>query len=108
MKAMFLSAMMLVMTACASGGGYYANNDSGYYGERARCQTCGRVTHIESYYQGERSSGGGAVAGAIIGGVLGNQVGKGNGRKAATVASISSTTACLRKTSPPVIAAAQA
>ena len=72
MKAMFLSAMMLVMTACASGGGYYANNDSGYYGERARCQTCGRVTHIESYYQGERSSGGGAVAGAIIGGVLGN------------------------------------
>ncbi len=86
MRTILLSAMLILLSACASGGGGYYGGDRGYYADRGGCQSCGRVTYIESYYQGERSSGGGAVAGAIIGGVLGNQVGKGNGRKAATVA----------------------
>jgi uncharacterized protein YcfJ len=40
-----------------------------------------------AYQQGDRRDGaGGALLGAIIGGALGNQVGKGDGRRAATIA----------------------
>ncbi|MCW5220488.1 glycine zipper 2TM domain-containing protein [Verminephrobacter aporrectodeae subsp. tuberculatae] len=44
-------------------------------------QVCG----TESVYNGNRTSGAGAVLGAIAGGAAGNAVGKGTGRAAATV-----------------------
>lgn len=87
-----LSFCALMLTACASGGGYsnggYSDRgyNSGRYDGYARCYDCGTVERIEQVY-GERSaSGGGAILGGIVGGVLGNQVGSGSGRKAATVA----------------------
>lgn len=58
----------------------YANEQPDY------CENCGVVERIEQYRADRRTSGGGAVLGAIVGGALGNQVGKGDGRKAATVA----------------------
>ena len=55
----------------------------GYY---RGCDSCGRVVRIESAGRRDNRVGGGAVLGAIVGGALANQVGKGDGRKAATVA----------------------
>ncbi len=43
-------------------------------------QVCGN----ETVYNGNRTSGGGAVLGAIAGGAVGNSIGKGSGRAAAT------------------------
>ncbi|MCX7512223.1 glycine zipper 2TM domain-containing protein [Frateuria sp. STR12] len=81
----------LALAGCATGpgnnGGY---NNGGYqnssYGA-SRCQTCGVVQSVEQVYVQDEGHGTlGAVIGAVAGGVLGNQVGKGDGRKAATVA----------------------
>ena len=89
-----LSFCALLLTACASGGGY-SNSNSGYsdrgynsgrYDGYARCYDCGTVERIERTYGERTASGGGAILGGIVGGVLGNQVGSGSGRKAATVA----------------------
>ncbi len=55
----------------------------GYY---RGCDDCGRVVRVESAGRRDNRVGGGAVLGAIVGGALGNQVGKGDGRKAATIA----------------------
>src|SRR5574337_391175 len=60
----------LALAGCAtqpygnSNNGYYGGQSSAYGNQPVRCNTCG----------------------AVAGGVLGNQVGKGDGRKAATVA----------------------
>ena len=81
----------LALGGCATGpannGGY---NNGGYqssgYGS-TRCQNCGVVQDIQQVYVQDNGHGTlGAVIGAVAGGVLGNQVGKGDGRKAATVA----------------------
>jgi len=67
-------------------GGYrnaqpYQSQNSG------RCQSCGVVQDVQQVYvQGDGHGTLGAVIGAVAGGLLGNQVGKGDGRKAATVA----------------------
>lgn len=88
------AALTLVLSACATGPGYYERGPGpGYYGPpppppgayNMRCRTCGRVDRIEQVYGDRRSSGTGAVVGGIVGGVLGNTVGKGDGRTAATV-----------------------
>ncbi|HEV2621737.1 MAG TPA: glycine zipper 2TM domain-containing protein [Frateuria sp.] len=81
----------LALGGCATpygNGGYrdHGGYQSSDYGS-ARCQNCGVVQDIQQVYvQGEGHGTLGAVIGAVAGGVLGNQVGKGNGRKAATVA----------------------
>jgi outer membrane lipoprotein SlyB len=86
----------LALAGCATTP--YGNNDnysrsypsqSGGYGDRnVRCQTCGVVQEVQQVnIDGNRNGGTlGAIIGAVAGGVLGNQVGKGDGRKAATVA----------------------
>jgi outer membrane lipoprotein SlyB len=81
----------LALGGCATGpygGGYRGNG--GYQGSgygTVRCENCGVVQDIQQVYvQGEGHGTLGAVIGAVAGGVLGNQIGKGNGRKAATVA----------------------
>lgn len=68
-------------------GGYH---DGGYqsssYGA-SRCSSCGVVQDIQQVGSQDGGHGTlGAVIGAVAGGVLGNQIGKGDGRKAATVA----------------------
>jgi len=81
----------LALAGCATspyGNDGYRN--TGYqnssYGT-SRCQNCGVVQDIQQVYvQGGGHGTLGAVIGAVAGGVLGNQVGKGDGRKAATVA----------------------
>lgn len=82
----------LALGGCATGpsygnGGY---RDGSYQGSdygRARCQNCGVVRDVRQVYVRDEGHGTlGAVIGALAGGVLGNQVGKGDGRKAATVA----------------------
>lgn len=85
-------AASLALGGCATqpyGNGGYRNHDgypSSGYGS-ARCQNCGVVQDVQQVYvPGEGHGTLGAVIGAVAGGVLGNQVGKGNGRKAATVA----------------------
>ena len=89
---LILSFCALLLTACASGGGYsnggYSDRgyNSGRYDGYARCYDCGTVERIDRAYGERTASGGGAVLGGIVGGVLGNQVGSGSGRKAATVA----------------------
>ena len=81
----------LALGGCAStpyGNGGYRNGgyQSSGYGT-TRCQNCGVVQDIQQVYVSDSGHGTlGAVIGAVAGGVLGNQVGKGNGRKAATVA----------------------
>ena len=81
----------LALGGCASapyGNGWYRNGgyQSSGYGA-TRCQSCGVVQDIQQVYVQDNGHGTlGAVIGAVAGGVLGNQVGKGNGRKAATVA----------------------
>lgn len=86
-RAVVISAVALLLGACASSGGSYGNRGYGNApGGYAYCQECGVVERIEQYSGERRAGGGGAVAGAIIGGVLGNQVGSGSGRKAATAA----------------------
>jgi outer membrane lipoprotein SlyB len=81
----------LALAGCASqpyGNGGYGNGgyQSSGYGA-ARCQNCGVVQDVQQVYVQDSGHGTlGAVIGAVAGGVLGNQVGKGNGRKAATVA----------------------
>lgn len=82
----------LALAGCASGpygnNGGYRNNGYGYQGASApRCDNCGVVQDIQQVYVQDSGHGTlGAVIGAVAGGVLGNQVGKGDGRKAATVA----------------------
>ncbi|MBB5206622.1 glycine zipper 2TM domain-containing protein [Chiayiivirga flava] len=89
---LFVSFLALLLTACASGGGYSRSSypergyNSGRYDGYARCYDCGTVERIDRTYGERTSSGGGAILGGIVGGVLGNQVGGGSGRKAATVA----------------------
>lgn len=81
----------LVLGGCATGpyGGGAQNNgryQSAGYGS-TRCQNCGVVQDVQQVYVQDEGHGTlGAVIGAVAGGVLGNQVGKGDGRKAATVA----------------------
>lgn len=53
---------------------------------RQVCNSCGRVTSVETIKQRAQGSGLGAAGGAVLGGLLGNQVGDGSGRKLATVA----------------------
>lgn len=82
---MMLAAMLIasaVLTGCATGG-YHARYDDGY---ADYCRQCGTIEKIERVYGERKPTGGGAVLGALIGGALGNQVGKGDGRKAATIA----------------------
>ena len=82
----------LALTGCATQpyGNGGNRGQGGYQGSSygaARCQNCGVVQDVQQVYvQGEDHGTLGAVIGAVAGGVLGNQVGKGNGRKAATVA----------------------
>lgn len=87
----------LALAGCATapyGNDYnrgYQGQQRGYgYGDRnGRCQTCGVVQEVQQVYtNGNGGNNGtlGAIIGAVAGGVLGNQVGKGDGRKAATVA----------------------
>lgn len=54
--------------------------------EPAVCNSCGRVTSVETIKQRAQGSGLGAAGGAVLGGLLGNQIGDGSGRKIATVA----------------------
>lgn len=75
---------VVVAVAAAFMPAQTAEARDGYY--RRGCDTCGRVVAIESAGRRDNRVGGGAVLGAIVGGALGNQVGKGDGRKAATVA----------------------
>jgi outer membrane lipoprotein SlyB len=82
MRLVLMSLLVLLLTACASGGNRYYGPSDGY----ARCYDCGRVERIETVYRDRDSTCAGAVVGGIVGGVLGNQVGSGSGRKAATVA----------------------
>lgn len=85
------AALSLVLSACATGPGYYDRGPGPGYGPpppgayNTRCVSCGRVERIEQVYGDRRTSGTGAVVGGIVGGVLGNTVGKGDGRTAATV-----------------------
>lgn len=81
----------LALAGCATppsyNGGYQSQQGS-YSNRPARCQSCGVVQEVQQVYVDGGSNGGtlGAIIGAVAGGVLGNQVGKGDGRKAATVA----------------------
>ncbi len=102
-KTALLAMVALLIGACANtsprydrgyGGDprYQDNrqvNDSRYdprYDNRStRCDTCGIVDRIETGWEPDRASGGGAVLGAIIGGVIGSNIGGGSGRDAATV-----------------------
>jgi outer membrane lipoprotein SlyB len=81
-----LSVAVLFGSGCASSPNYYA--DDGYRGapQAEYCRNCGTVVGIERARMQQGTSGGGALLGAIVGGALGNQVGKGDGRKAATIA----------------------
>ncbi len=81
MRFVLIMLATLLLTACASSGGYRSADGYDRY-----CNNCGVVEKIERVYGDRKGTGGGAVLGAIIGGALGNQVGKGDGRKAATVA----------------------
>lgn len=81
-RILFVSALAMILSACASGPQRSYGAPGGY----AYCQQCGVVERIEGVHGERRASGGGAVAGAIVGGVLGNQVGGGSGRRAATAA----------------------
>jgi outer membrane lipoprotein SlyB len=80
----------LALAGCATGPYGNSGRSGVYQGSgygAARCQTCGVVQDIQQVYVQDSGHGTlGAVIGAVAGGVLGNQVGKGNGRKAATVA----------------------
>lgn len=89
----------LALAGCATGpynnGGYSNGRSQGYqnqgYQNQSRnggqCQSCGVVQDVQQVYvQGNGHGTLGAVIGAVAGGLLGNQVGKGDGRKAATVA----------------------
>lgn len=81
----------LALAGCATspyGNGGYDNGryQSSSYGS-TRCQNCGVVQDVQQVYVRDNGHGTlGAVIGAVAGGVLGNQIGKGDGRKAATVA----------------------
>lgn len=79
-RIVLLMLAMLTLAACATPPRHY---DDGY---RSACNNCGTIQRIDRVYGERQTTGGGAVLGAIIGGALGNQVGKGDGRKAATVA----------------------
>lgn len=87
-----LAAMLassLALTGCATNNGYRGGygNTQPYQNQNSRCQSCGVVQDVQQVYvQGNGNGTLGAVIGAVAGGLLGNQVGKGNGRKAATVA----------------------
>jgi outer membrane lipoprotein SlyB len=77
MRLTSLLLVILMLGACAGPG--YRDGDT--------CRNCGTVERIDRVYGGDGyASGSGALLGAIIGGALGNTVGKGDGRKAATVA----------------------
>lgn len=83
----------LAMAGCATGpynNGYRNGNGNTqpYQSQNSgRCQSCGVVQDVQQVYaQGDGHGTLGAVIGAVAGGLLGNQVGKGDGRKAATVA----------------------
>jgi len=92
-RLMFVAALTLALSACATGPGYYGPPGPGYYGPpppppgayNTRCMSCGRVDRIEQVYGNRSTTGTGALVGGIVGGVLGNTVGKGDGRTAATV-----------------------
>lgn len=84
MRVLLLSLTVFGLGACATSPGYY--DQGGYQYGSGQCGNCGTVEKIERVYGERQTSGGGAVLGAIIGGALGNQVGKGDGRKAATIA----------------------
>lgn len=96
-KMMLVSAALaatLALAGCETApygnGGYSRPSQPAYgYDNRgpARCNSCGVVKEVQQVYVERKSNGTlGAVIGAVAGGVLGNQIGKGDGRKAATVA----------------------
>lgn len=98
-KTALLALVAMLIGACASTSPRYSDRGYGYNDSRyqtagdpryhdsrySRCDTCGTVERIQSSWERDRASGGGAVLGAIIGGVVGSNIGSGSGRDAATV-----------------------